>query len=182
MRFKTIRKIIKFSGTVLAESGTRLHPTAQRPTTCDRPKSRLGNGLAAHPSGANGLRSPQQRSRAALAGAVTTRRPRGGVLVGGSVVAQRRQGVAGDLEGATGKVLSKEERAGAHRNGGSMVRRRKRRRAAVSNGGGVAPMVVDVQGGVLQHRCGMRKRDLAPIQGMTKLGGPSLERGYDGDA
>jgi hypothetical protein len=79
-------------------------------------------------------------------------------------------------------VLSKEEMAGAHRNGGSMVRRRKRRRAAVSNGGGVAPMVVDVHGGVLQHRCGMGKRDLAPIQGMTKLGGPSLERGYDGDA
>jgi hypothetical protein len=73
-------------------------------------------------------------------------------------------------------VSGKEERAGAHRNGGSTVRRRKRRRAAVFNGGGVAPVVVDVRGGVLQHRCGRGKRDLAPIQGMAKLGGRSPER------
>jgi hypothetical protein len=44
------------------------------------------------------------------------------VLTGGSAVAQRRQGVAGDLEGVTGKVPGKEERTGAHRNGGSTVR------------------------------------------------------------
>jgi hypothetical protein len=35
---------------------------------------------------------------------------------GGSAVAQRRQGVAKDLKGATGEVSGKEERAGAHRN------------------------------------------------------------------
>jgi hypothetical protein len=69
-------------------------------------------------------------------------------------VARWRQGVAGDLEGATGKVPGKEERAEAHQNGGLTVRRRKRRRATVFNGGGVAPVVVDVRGGVLQHRCG----------------------------
>jgi hypothetical protein len=32
--------------------------------------------------------------------------------------AHRRQGVAGDLEGATGEVPGKEEGAGAHQNGG----------------------------------------------------------------
>jgi hypothetical protein len=56
---------------------------------------------------------------------------RDGALTGGSVVARRRQGVARDLEGVTGKVSGKEERAGAHRNGGSTVRRRKRPRVAV---------------------------------------------------
>jgi hypothetical protein len=49
--------------------------------------------------------------------------------------------------------------------------------AAAFNGGGVAPVVVDVRGGVLLHRCGRGKRDLAPIRGMTKLGGRSPERG-----
>jgi hypothetical protein len=67
------------------------------------------------------------RARREHAGVVTTRRLhvgwRGGVLAGGSAVAQRWQGVAGDLEGATGKVPGKEERAGAHRNGGSTARR-----------------------------------------------------------
>jgi hypothetical protein len=85
------------------------------------------------------------------------------MLTGGSAVAQRRQGVAGDLEGVTGKVLGKEERAGAHQNGGSTVRWRKRRRAAAFGGGGVAPVVIDVRGGVLQHRCGRGKLRLAQI-------------------
>jgi hypothetical protein len=79
-------------------------------------------------------------------------------------------------------VPGKEERAGAHWNGGSTVRRRKRRRAAVSNSGGVAPVVVDVRGGVLQHRCGREKRDLALIRGMAKLRGRSPERGDSGNA
>jgi hypothetical protein len=65
-------------------------------------------------------------------------------------VDRRWQGVAGDLEGATGRVPGKEERVGAHRNGGSTVRQRKWRRAAVFNGGGVAPVVVDKGGWVLQ--------------------------------
>jgi hypothetical protein len=94
---------------------------------------------------------------------------RSGILAGGSTVARQRQDVAGDLEGATGRVPSKEERAGAHWNGGSTVKWRKRRRAAVSNGSGVASVVVDMRGGVLQHRCGRGKRVLAPIRGMVKL-------------
>jgi hypothetical protein len=57
------------------------------------------------------------------------------VLTGDSAVARRRQGVARDLEEVTGKVLGKEERTGAHRNGGSTVRRRKQRRAAAFVGG-----------------------------------------------
>jgi hypothetical protein len=40
-----------------------------------RPKSQLGHGVAAQPSGENGLPSPLQRARA---DAVTTRRPRAG--------------------------------------------------------------------------------------------------------
>jgi hypothetical protein len=43
------------------------------------------------------------------------------------------------------------------------VRRRKRRRATVFNGSGVAPVVVDLRGGVLQHRCERGKLGLAPI-------------------
>jgi hypothetical protein len=69
---------------------------------------------------------------------------------GHHAVARRRQGVAGDLEGATGEVPGMEERAGAHRNGVPTVRQRKRRRAAALNGGGVAPVVVDERGEVLQ--------------------------------
>jgi hypothetical protein len=76
-------------------------------------------GSPAQPSGATGLRGVLR----ACAGAVTTRRPRagrrGGVLTGGLAVAQRRQGVAEDLEGVTGKVPGKEERTRAHQNGGS---------------------------------------------------------------
>jgi hypothetical protein len=63
-----------------------------------------------------------------------------------SSAARRRQGVAEDLEGATGEVQGKEEGAGAHRNGGSTARRRKWRRAAVFNSGGVAPVVIDEGG------------------------------------
>jgi hypothetical protein len=58
-------------------------------------------------------------------------------------VAHRQQGVARDLEVATGEVPGKEEGAEAHRSGVSTVRRRKRRRVAAFNGGGVAPVVID---------------------------------------
>jgi hypothetical protein len=57
------------------------------------------------------------------------------------------------------------------------VGRQKATGVAVFNGGGVVPVIVDVQGGVLQHQCGRGKRDLAPIRGMAKLGGRSPERG-----
>jgi hypothetical protein len=67
-----------------------------------------------------------------------------------SPAASRRQGVAGDLEGSTGEVPGKEERAGAHRNGVPTVRRHKRRRAAAFNSCGVAQVVVDERGEVLQ--------------------------------
>jgi hypothetical protein len=70
-------------------------------------------------------------------------------IVACSPAARWWQGLAGDLKGATGDVLGKEERAGAHQNGVPMVRRRKRRRAAVFNDGGVAPVVVDKGGWVL---------------------------------
>jgi hypothetical protein len=60
----------------------------------------------------------------------------------GSAAASRRQGVAGDLDGAIGEVPGKEEEAGAHWSGGLTVRWRKRRRAAV---------FIDEGGWVLQH-------------------------------
>jgi hypothetical protein len=66
------------------------------------------------------------------------------------MVASQRQGVTGDLEGATGEVPGKEEGARAHRSGGPTVRRPKRRRTVVFNGGGEAPVVVDEGGWVLQ--------------------------------
>jgi hypothetical protein len=135
-----------------------------------RSKHRPGHGLAAQPSGAT---SPRGLLRT-RAGAVTMRRPcvgrHGGVLAGGSVVAQRRQFVAGDLKGVTGKVPGKEERAGAHRNGGSTVRRRKRRRVAVFIGGEGAPVGGDGWCGVLQHRRGKGVRRLQKIAGIGSSG------------
>jgi hypothetical protein len=85
---------------------------------------------------------------------------RGGVLTGGLAVASRSQGVAGDLEGATGEVPGKEEGARVHRSSGPTVRRRKRRWAAVFNGGGVAPVAVDECGGIrqLEGDQGVRRR------------------------
>jgi hypothetical protein len=74
------------------------------------------------------------------------------VLTGGSAVARRRQGVAGDLERVTGKVSGKQERAGAHRNGGSTVRRCKRCRAAAFVCEEGAPVVVG--GGDEAHSSG----------------------------
>jgi hypothetical protein len=68
----------------------------------------------------------------------------------GNARAGRRQGVVGDLEGATGEVPGKEEGAGAHQNCGLMARRRKQRQVAVFNGSGVAPVVVDERAEILQ--------------------------------
>jgi hypothetical protein len=98
-----------------------------------RPKSRLGHGLVAQPSMATGLRTLLQRARVGR---------RGGMLAGGSAVARRRQGVARDLEGVTGKVPGKEERAGAHRNGGSTARLEESSETAAFAGGEGAPVVV----------------------------------------
>jgi hypothetical protein len=135
--------MIKSLGHYWAETGPRLQP--------------MGRG-AWHARSAEKLAGPRPGSPAQwgkrparpAATRVPARSPRVDREWDGAVacspVARRRQGVAGDLEGVTGKVSGKEERAGAHRNGGSMVRRCKRRR--------VAPVVVDVRGGVLQHRCG----------------------------
>jgi hypothetical protein len=103
------------------------------------------------------------------------RAPRGGALAGGSVVARRQQGVVGDLEGDTGEVLGKEERAGAHRNGVPMVRRRKRRRAMVFNGGGVAPVVVDEGGWVLQFEGDPGVKMRRSIEGRSSSEGRSPE-------
>jgi hypothetical protein len=65
-----------------------------------RSKSRLGHGLAAQ-WGKWHARPATTRVRRAWDGAVAC-----------SLVARRWQGVAGDLEGATGKVSGKEESSG----------------------------------------------------------------------
>jgi hypothetical protein len=83
-------------------------------------------------------------------------------------VARWRQGVAEDLEGVTGKVPYKEERAGAHRNGGSTMRRCKRRRAAVFVGGEGAPVGGDSGCAVLQHRRG--KGGVRKLQEIVGIG------------
>jgi hypothetical protein len=106
----------------------------------------------------------------------------GGTLNGGSAVARRWQGVAEDLEGTTGEVSGKEERAGAHRNSVPTVRRRKLRRAAAFNGGGVAPVVVDECGEVLQLEGDPRVRRRRSIEGWTSTEGRSAEGADDGDA
>jgi hypothetical protein len=72
------------------------------------------------------VRPSATRARRACAGVVTTHRlrvgRRGGVLADGSAMARQRQGVAGDLKGATGKVPGKEEGAEAHQSGVPTVR------------------------------------------------------------
>jgi hypothetical protein len=62
-----------------------------------------------------------------------------------------------------GKVLGKEERAGAHRNGGSTVRWRKRSRAVAFVGGEGAPVGGDGGCGVLQHWRGKGGEEIAGI-------------------
>jgi hypothetical protein len=114
-------------------------------------KRRLGHGLAARPSGKNGLHGPWQRVLGACASAWSPRADRAwDGAVSRLPAARRWQGVAGNLEGATGEVPGKEEGAEAHRSGLPTVRRRKRRRVAAFNGGGVAPVVVDERGEALQ--------------------------------
>jgi hypothetical protein len=151
LRFKSIGKAIKFP-----PGQNRPEATAHgawRPATRGRPKSRLGHGLAAQLSGATGPRGLLQRARA---GAVTTHRlhagRRGGVLTGGLAVARRWQGVAGDLEGVTGKVPGKEERAG---------------KAAFTGGEG-APVVVVGCDEVLQLG---RVKGARKLQEITSIGG-----------
>jgi hypothetical protein len=92
------------------------------------------------------------------------------MLAVSSTVARWRQGVAGDLEGVTGKVSGKEERAGAHRNGGSTVRRCKWRRAAAFVGGEGAPVVASGGDEVLQLGRGEGVRDLQEISGIGSSG------------
>jgi hypothetical protein len=131
--------------------------------------------------------SPAQRATAlrgllcARAAPAVARSPhagrRGGVLAGGSTVARWRQGIAGDLEGVTGKVPGTEERTTAHRNGGSTVRRCQRRRAAAFVGGEGAPVVADGGDEVLQLGRGEGVRDLQEISGIGSSGRSSPGRG-----
>jgi hypothetical protein len=85
-------------------------------------------------------------------------------------VARRRQGVAGDLKGVTGKVPGKGERTGAHRNGGSTVRRCQRRRAAAFVGGEGALVVAGGGDEVLQLGRGEGVRDLQELSGIGSSG------------
>jgi hypothetical protein len=87
------------------------------------------------------------------------------------------QDLAGDLEGATGKVPSKEERAGAHQNGVPTLRRRKWCQAATFNGGGIAPVVVDEGRWVLQLEGDPGVRGWKSIEEWSGSEGRSLEEG-----
>jgi hypothetical protein len=92
------------------------------------------------------------------------------VLTSGSAVARRWQGVVEDLEGVTGKVPGKEERAGTHRNGRSTVRQCEWRRAAAFIGGEGALVGGDGGCGVLQHQRGKAVRKLQEIAGIGSSG------------
>jgi hypothetical protein len=83
-----------------------------------------------------------------------------------SAVARRRQGVAGDHEGVTGKVSGKEERTG--RTG--TVRRCKQRRAAAFIRGEGAPVVTGGGDEILQLGRGESVRDLQEISGIGTSG------------
>jgi hypothetical protein len=97
-------------------------------------------------------------------------------------VARRRQGVARDLEGVTGKVPGKEERTGAHWNDGSTMRRCQRRQAAAFIGGEGDPVVAGEGDEVLQLGRGEGVRDLQEISGIGRLGRSSPGSGGDGGA
>jgi hypothetical protein len=129
----------------------------RRPATHGRPNAGWATAWQPNPAG-------QLAARAQAWGR------RGGVLAGGSAVARRWQGVAGDLEGVTGKVPGKEERTEAHRNGGSIVRRCQRRRAAAFVSGEGAPVVAGVVEEVLQLGRGEGVRKLQEIPGIGSSG------------
>jgi hypothetical protein len=74
-------------------------------------------------------------------------------------------------------VPSKEERAGAHRNGGSMVRWHKRRRAVAFIDGEGAPVGGDGGCGVLQHLRGKGVRKLQENAGIGSSGRSSSGSG-----
>jgi hypothetical protein len=103
------------------------------------------------------------RARGEVTAHVRRVRWRGGALDGGAVGAGRRQGAAGEHRWVPGEAPGKKSGDEAHRGGRATVGRRKTVGAAVFNGGGVAPVVVDVRGEVLQHRCKRGKMGLAPI-------------------
>jgi hypothetical protein len=126
-------------------------------------------------------RLPAARACAGRArGVVTAHRPhvgrRGGAFTSGLAVARRWQGVAGDLEGTTGVVPGKEERARVHRNGMPTVRRRKWCQEVAFNGGGIAPVVIDECGEVLQLERDLGVRRRQSIEGWSSSEGRSPER------
>jgi hypothetical protein len=79
LEFKTIEKNLNPLAQYWVETGLRLQPTG-----CGWLESRLGHGLAAQPSGENGLCGLCGLLQHGCAGAVTTRTGRrSGTLVGG---------------------------------------------------------------------------------------------------
>jgi hypothetical protein len=148
-------KTFKISSTVPGRNRPEARAHGARwPATRGRSKRWLGHGLAAQPSGATGMCGHRARDDA----------------VACSAVARRRQSVAGDHEGVTGKVPGKEERTGAHQNGGSTVRRCQRRRAAAFVGGEGAPVVAGRGDEVLQLGRVEGVRVLQEISGIGSSG------------
>jgi hypothetical protein len=154
---------------------------------CGRLKSRLGHGLAAQPSGANGLCGPLQRTRRrghhVQTARGTTRWRARWRLGSGSTVArccQRSRGGHSEGAGQGGVGRGAPERwvdgeVAQIASGGGVQRRR------------VAPVVIDVRGGILQHRCGKGERDLSPIwewwslEGAHQRGGRQMRRSAKSD-
>jgi hypothetical protein len=137
---------------------------AWRPATHGRPKSRLGHGPVAQPSrGKRPTRPATTRAHRRSHHARTVRRTAWWRahrrLSGGSTAAMccrrsrggHREGArqGGDGRGAPERWVDGE--AAQTASGGGVQQR------------GVAPVVIDVRVGVLQHQCGRGKRDLAPI-------------------
>jgi hypothetical protein len=123
-----------------------------------QPKQPRGRGLATQPSGRNG---PWQRVR--VARSQRGHRARSARAVARSTAA--RWGLAGgkvlpvSTSGLPGRRRARRVETGLT----EAVGQRKTAGAAVFNDGRVAPVVVNVWGGVLQHRCRWGKMGLAPI-------------------
>jgi hypothetical protein len=147
LEFKIIEKHLNPVAQYRAATGPRLQPTGRGGLLCGVSwKSSWDTAWQPSPAGktACAARCNIRTPRACRRGHHVGRR--GDVFTGGSAVARRQQGVAGEHRWGPEVAPGKKSEDGAHRGGQATVGRREVAGAAAFNGGGVAPMVVDEGG------------------------------------
>jgi hypothetical protein len=101
----------------------------------------------------------------------------GDALTSSSAVARRWQGVTNEHRWGPAEAPGKKSGDGAHQDGRATVGRREAVGAAVFNGGGVAPVVIDMRGGVLQLEGDPGVRRRRSIEGKSSSEGRSPKGG-----